>query len=422
MLSAKAAFTKACASAAPRASFFGPEHIFFEAAKSLVGKDRRMSFEKAAEEEKSQLLFKLDQEALSKPGEDCQLKTGKPHSRMDKKHRKLQTRMVTRREHSETLKKYFQILQEEGVSTLLIADKNMLGTLCEMVRFLKNSIAKKVGAERFRSLLSFDLSLLRELLHCEEQMASFSLLKDHSRETLGRTVALAVSGSQRDHNGFMGLLGCLKSAARKDLGEMAHIVRMMNTIEHRKLLRAREGHLVLLLPVHQMLRNWRKIHLCEIRGTVAARLPSSRGGVSESQTSACNLKLLSCPPGSRDARRLPHRYSFTHFSHRSKAMSRASCASFLPVRPGISEDVASSSKSMIRRGPCRYASNLQHPLGFCTVEDVRRGARSSTPRRVFFSLHQARSQHPDWSIAPQAPAFINFLSARLFSFSCRGVC
>lgn len=38
MLSAKAAFTKTCTSAALRASFFGPEHVFFEAAKSIVGK------------------------------------------------------------------------------------------------------------------------------------------------------------------------------------------------------------------------------------------------------------------------------------------------------------------------------------------------------------------------------------------------
>lgn len=45
-----------------------------------------MFLEKAAEEGKSQLLFELNQEALSKPSEVCQLKTGKPHNRMDKKH------------------------------------------------------------------------------------------------------------------------------------------------------------------------------------------------------------------------------------------------------------------------------------------------------------------------------------------------
>ena len=59
MLSAKVAFTSTCASTASRASFFGPEHVFFEAAKSLVGKDRRMSLEKPAEDEKRQLLFEL---------------------------------------------------------------------------------------------------------------------------------------------------------------------------------------------------------------------------------------------------------------------------------------------------------------------------------------------------------------------------
>jgi len=43
--------------------------------------------------------------------------------------RKLQMLMARCREHSETLKKCFQILQEKGVSTLLIADENMLGTV-----------------------------------------------------------------------------------------------------------------------------------------------------------------------------------------------------------------------------------------------------------------------------------------------------
>ena len=52
---------------------------------------------------------------------------------------------------------------------------------CRTFSEQQNSIAKKVGAERFRSLLWFNLSLLPELLHCQEQMASFSLLKDHVR-------------------------------------------------------------------------------------------------------------------------------------------------------------------------------------------------------------------------------------------------
>lgn len=176
--------------------------------------------------------------------------------------------------------------------------------MCEMVHVLKNSIAKKVGAARFRSLLWFDLSLLPELLRCGEQMASFSLLEDHLRLTLGRTVALAISGRQLDHNPnrFMGLLGRLKSATGKDLGKTAHIMRMTKTIEHTQFVCAREGHSVLSLPVHQTLRNWRKIRHCKIRGTVAADLPGGRGGIGESRTSACNLKLLSRPLGSRNAR------------------------------------------------------------------------------------------------------------------------
>ena len=42
---------------------------------------------------------------------------------------KRQTLMVRRREHFETLKKCFEILQEEGVSTVSIADENALGTV-----------------------------------------------------------------------------------------------------------------------------------------------------------------------------------------------------------------------------------------------------------------------------------------------------
>lgn len=91
--------------------------------------------------------------------------------------RKLQTLMARCREHSETPKKYFQILQGEGVSTLLIADENALGavkkgslstaivqpeavethvevvTMCEKVRFLKNSIAKKSRGRRISELI-----------------------------------------------------------------------------------------------------------------------------------------------------------------------------------------------------------------------------------------------------------------------------
>lgn len=126
---------------------------------------------------------------------------------------------------------------------------------------------------------------------------------------MGRTVVLAITGSQLDHNynWFMGLLGRFKSSASKDLGKMAHTVRMMKIIEHMKFGCAREGHSVLLLPVHKMLRNWKKICRCEIRGTVAADLPSSRRGIGEPWTSACHLKLLSCLPGSRAALCLLHR-------------------------------------------------------------------------------------------------------------------
>ncbi|KAM6206091.1 LOW QUALITY PROTEIN: testis-expressed protein 15, partial [Sarcoramphus papa] len=371
VLSAKAAFTKTCASAAPRASSFGPEHVFFEALKSLVGKDRRMSLKKAAEEEKSRLLFEFNQEALSKPSEVCQLKTRKPRKRMDKERQgpassryeshaqenpdctsrylleaahpadlgKRQTLMVRRERagHGEERQPSYRHRKARETHVEVVV-------MHEMVRVLKNSIAKKAGAARFRSLLWFDLSLLPELLGCGEQMASFSLLKDHLRLTLGRTVALAIASRQLDHNPnrFMGLLGRLKSAAGKDLGKTAHIMRMTKTIEHTKFVCAREGRSVLSLPVHQTLRNWRKIRHCKIRGTVAADLLGGRGGTDK----ALHASAVAAKP--RPGRAL-------------HPDSRFLTTSFLSLRPGTSEDMASSDDSVIwegtpqRRMMCRGA-------------------------------------------------------------------
>lgn len=46
VISAKVVFMKSCASVAMRTSFFGLEHVFLDAAKSLVWKDKRVSLKK----------------------------------------------------------------------------------------------------------------------------------------------------------------------------------------------------------------------------------------------------------------------------------------------------------------------------------------------------------------------------------------
>lgn len=87
---------------------------------------------------------------------------------------------------------------------------------------------KKVGTERFKSLLWFDLSLHPKLIHYQKGILLF-LITERSFKTLGRTVAFVISSSQIDHDQFMGLLGRLKSSTQKDLGQMALI---MNDEDH----------------------------------------------------------------------------------------------------------------------------------------------------------------------------------------------
>ncbi|KAM6473013.1 testis-expressed protein 15 isoform 2-T2 [Liasis olivaceus] len=250
--------------------------------------------------------------------------------------------------HTEMLKKYFQILQEEDV-TILITQENVLdfmkngginpvilkpeatevytelAMIYETIFFLKNSIAKQVDKPQFRSLLWFDLSLLPELFRCQEKMASLSYRKDkllqtvessiselqdelnviydyaenlncsyalhlltrelaelsETRKLLGTskspvsmcvdlapyTISLnygsTVSELDSNYNQFSSLLEKLMLAEKKDLGKMAHIMKVMKSIEHMKFICSEQGKSPLPVVIHQMLKNWRKA--CQLK-------------------------------------------------------------------------------------------------------------------------------------------------------------
>ncbi|XP_033029814.1 testis-expressed protein 15 [Lacerta agilis] len=189
----------------------------------------------------------------------------------------------------------------------------------ETVLFLKNSIARRVDKPRFRSLLWFDKSLIPELFQCQEKMASFSYrkgnlieiidssiseLKDEwkairgfaqnlnysyalrilSREleelsetrnllqiksfssvcvnlvpyTISLNYGSTVSELECNYNQFSSLLDKLMMCERKDLGKMAHIMKIMKTIEHMKFICSKQEKSPLPLVIYQMVKNWRK--------------------------------------------------------------------------------------------------------------------------------------------------------------------
>uniref|UniRef100_A0A8C3XW44 Testis expressed 15, meiosis and synapsis associated n=1 Tax=Chelydra serpentina TaxID=8475 RepID=A0A8C3XW44_CHESE len=440
IISTKISFIKACESINMKASLFGLEHIFFDAAKSLVWKDRRLLLNKASPNKKKQLLCKINQDALSRLYEvyeyvDEEFRTEKSNNITEKKNdtekskycenkgkhgdensdflhvllshpdiccvgeildeaqfadlKKLQQLMLRCTEHLESLKMYFQILQEEDVNKILITEQNVLDTMkndginavilkpeavetyievlmmYETIHFLKNSIARKIDEQRFRSLLWFDLSLLPELAHCQKKMSSFSFLKDNSMDNLCKTVESAISDLKSEldivwnyaetincsyalhlltrelselsetrkliqnskpsiftyvecvpytisvnygstvteldynYNQFSLLLENLMLAARKDLGKMAHIMKIMKTIEHMKFACAKKGKSVLSLLIYQMLNNWRKTCQLKRKGDRKTHLTKTKKSVCETQAPVCVIKTSSQPQKKR---------------------------------------------------------------------------------------------------------------------------
>uniref|UniRef100_A0A8C6XVV4 Testis expressed sequence 15 domain-containing protein n=1 Tax=Naja naja TaxID=35670 RepID=A0A8C6XVV4_NAJNA len=194
-----------------------------------------------------------------------------------------------------------------------------LAMIHETIFFLKNSIAKQGDNPRFRSLLWFDLSLLPELFQCQEKMAFLSYRKDTLLETveasifelqeemsfidytetlncsyalhlltrelaelsetrkmlgtskspvsmcvdlephaMGLNYGSTVSELDLNYNQFSLLLEKLMLSEKKDVGKMAHIMKVMKTIAHMKFICSEQGKSPLPVVIHQMLKNWRK--------------------------------------------------------------------------------------------------------------------------------------------------------------------
>ncbi|XP_047713469.1 testis-expressed protein 15 isoform X1 [Prionailurus viverrinus] len=402
MITSKVNFIKSSEAISIKISLYGLEHIFFDAAKSLIWKEKRESFSKIYSGEKNrELLLKMNQcafsklkkiydtlskdlssEQISNTGlENMEIASRKSDDLINKApvtlencgfnstllshpdicciseildqaefadSKKLQDLTLRCTEHLEILKKYFQMLQEENIDNIFITEENALDMvknhnhgaiilkpaaietyieivmLSETIHFLKNSMAKKLDKQRFRGMLWFDLSLLPELVHCQEKMASFSFLKDNSTDCLWKVIETAISELKKDldiiykyseavncsyalhllsrelqelteiqkllkksqysvstyidfvpciasinygstmteleysHNQFSALLKNIMAAPRKDFGKMAHIMKVMKTIEHMKIICTKNAELTISFILCQMLHNRKK--------------------------------------------------------------------------------------------------------------------------------------------------------------------
>ncbi|KAG8509644.1 Testis-expressed protein 15, partial [Galemys pyrenaicus] len=403
MISSKVNFIKNTEAVSVKICLYGLEHIFFDAAKSLVWKERRQSFSKNYPGKKNkEMLLKMNQCAFSKLQktydtlskdlssekssnnefkeniviasrtsdnlinnatislENYRFKSTFSHQDicyvseiLDQAQladfKKLEELTLRCTDHLEILKKYFQMLQEDSIDNIFITEENVLDMLenhsqesiilkpaatetyieivmlSETVHFLKNSMAKITGKQRFRGMLWFDISLLPELICCQEKMTTFSFLKDNSTDCLWKVIETTISELKKDldilykyneavncsyalqllsreleelseikkllkkskysvptyidfmpciasinygntvteleynHNQFSTLLKNVAAAPRKDIGKMAHIMKVMQTIEHMKVICAKDAKLTISFILCQMLHNERKI-------------------------------------------------------------------------------------------------------------------------------------------------------------------
>ncbi|XP_032069247.1 testis-expressed protein 15 isoform X2 [Thamnophis elegans] len=401
-----------------KTSLFGLEHIFFDAAKHLVWQERNSSLNNNSKDGKEVLqiyemtvakLFDIYERMMedSRCGNDdnrtfgeytekcaedsCNCKDvcsehdancfiGKSLTLQDSCNiseildeaqsadiGRLQQLMGKCTVQMEMLKKYFQILQEEDVTTLITQENILdfmknggfnpvilkpeaveiyteLAMTYETIFFLKNSIEKQGDNPRFRSLLWFDLSLLPELFQCQEKMAFLSYRKDELLETVEASIfelqdelnliynytealncsyalhlltrefvefsetrkmlgtskspvsmcvdlapyAIAlnygstVSELDCNYSQFSKLLEKLMTSRQKDLGKMAHVMKVMKTIAHMKFICSEQGKSPLPVVIHQMLKNWRKA--CRLkRQLVGTRLDHSEQNLQASQ-------------------------------------------------------------------------------------------------------------------------------------------
>ncbi|XP_016064476.1 PREDICTED: testis-expressed sequence 15 protein [Miniopterus natalensis] len=403
MITSKVNFIKSNEAVGINISLYGLEHIFFDAAKSLVWKEKKQSFNKKYSGQKNkETLLKMNQSSFSKlqkiydtlsknlsseqisnigHEENTMMASRKSDDLINKAtvsiencrftstllshpdisgiseildqaefadFKKLQELTLRCTDHLAILKRYFQMLQEDNRENVFITEENVLDVvgnhnheaiilkpaatetyieiamLSETLHFLKNSMAKKLDKQRFRGMLWFDLSLLPELIHCQEKMASFSFLKDNSTDCLWKVIETAISELKKDldviykhneaancsyalhlfsrelqelseikkllkkseysastyidfmpciasinygstvteleynYNQFSTLLKNILVAPRKDLGKMAHIVKVMKTIEHMKIICTKNAKFTISFILWQMLHNREK--------------------------------------------------------------------------------------------------------------------------------------------------------------------
>ncbi|XP_060039089.1 testis-expressed protein 15 [Erinaceus europaeus] len=399
MISSKVNFIKSNETVSIKISLYGLEHIFFDAAKDIVWKERRQSFSKKyTGKKKKEMLLKINQCAFSKLQKiyDTLSKDSSSEQISNNGHKnamitsseldtltnkaaisienilfshpdidicciseildqakisdlkQLQELTLRCTDHLEIFKKYFQMLQEDSIDNIFITEENVLDMLesqnhravilkpaateiyievvmlSETLYFLKNSMAKKVDKQRFRSMLWFDLSLLPELVQSQEKMTPFSFLKHNSTKCLWKVIESAISELEKDldiinkyneavncsyafhlfsreleelseikkliekskysfptyidfvpfiasinygsnvteldynYNQFSTLLKNIMAAPRKDLGKMAHIMKIMKTIEHMKMVCAKNAELPISFILCQIICNRRK--------------------------------------------------------------------------------------------------------------------------------------------------------------------
>uniref|UniRef100_A0A2K6TNS2 Testis expressed 15, meiosis and synapsis associated n=2 Tax=Saimiri boliviensis boliviensis TaxID=39432 RepID=A0A2K6TNS2_SAIBB len=417
-------------------SLYGLEHIFFDAAKNLVWKERGQSFSKNPPKKDEEGLLTVNKHAFSKLQkiydtlskdlnnepissmgledtviasrnhpinkatstiEDCKFNsTLLAHPDicciseiLDQAEfadlKKLQDLTLRCTDHLEILKKYFQMLQDDNIDNIFITEENVLGTVknhshaaiilkpeaiemyieivmvSETIHFLKNSIAKKLDKQRFRGMLWFDLSLLPELVQCQEKMASFSFLKENSTDVcLWKVIETAISELKKDldiiykyneavncsyalhlisrelqelseikkllkkseyptstyiefvpyiasinygstiteleynYNQFSTLLKNIMSAPRKDLGKMAHIMKVMKTIEHMKIICAKNAELTISFILCQMLYNRRKILQLKRKEKLVIHVVKPEENISKSSISVMIPPVSEC--------------------------------------------------------------------------------------------------------------------------------
>ncbi|XP_075460193.1 testis-expressed protein 15 isoform X3 [Ascaphus truei] len=378
VISAKIDLIKTTVTINIQLSLFGLEHLLFDAAKTLVLKKKRQRARQKREPKLTSVcLLKINHQALTKlyviygttnkigvqKAEDL-LQTNNDLNKDVQPQKKvcyvgkiidqarcadplvLQKIILDHKKQLNILIKYFQILQECDADIAIITENNVLEATkrqdqtaillkpeavetyiellmtFEILNFLNSLLASKINQKSFRGLLWFDNSLLPELVHCQNRMAShlkgdlkanaidvidgtiselkseLEIIGDYTnsvnysyalqimtrelselselKSVLSKTksaittyidfspyIVSANYGStamelEYNYNQLSEFLGLLMLAPKKDLGKMAHTMKIMKTIECMKSGTFNLGKSTFNLLVCQILENKKK--------------------------------------------------------------------------------------------------------------------------------------------------------------------